>query len=115
MYEIWFYRDETGKSPIEDFLDNLDTKQALKVTWVLNLIEEHNNIPKRYLRKIINSDDIWEIRIQSGNNIIRLMCFIYHGKILVLTNGFYKKRQKTPRNEIKLAEKRKAEWLRRNT
>lgn len=45
--KILFYRDQKGNSPIEAFLDNLNSKQALKVTWVLNLIEEHNNIPHR--------------------------------------------------------------------
>jgi len=110
VYEIQFYKDENEKSPIEDFLDNLSSKQALKVTWVLNLIEEHENIPKTYFKKMINMDDIWEVRIQSGNNAYRLMCFIFKQNIIVLTNGFHKK---TPKNEILLAERRKADWLRR--
>ncbi|MCF6334952.1 MAG: type II toxin-antitoxin system RelE/ParE family toxin [Spirochaetales bacterium] len=42
------------------------------------------------------------------------MCFKFRKKIIVLTNGFHKKTQKTPKNEILLAEKRKADWLRRN-
>jgi len=41
------------------------------------------------------------------------MCFRFKNKFIVLTNGFQKKSQKTPRNEILLAEKRKADWLRR--
>ena len=114
MFEIKFYKDENGRSPIEDFLDKLNSKQTLKITWVLNLIEDHENIPKTYLKKLTNTDDIWEIRIQSGNNAYRLMCFKFRRKIIVLTNGFHKKTQKTPKNEILLAEKRKADWLRRN-
>ena len=113
MHEIRFYKDEKGNSPIKDFLEKLDSKQAQKVTWVLNLIEEHENIPKIYFKKMVNTDDIWEVRIQSGNNAYRLMCFRYKNKIIVLTNGFQKKSQKTPQNEILLAEKRKADWLRR--
>ncbi len=34
--------------------------------------------------------------------------------IIVLTNGFAKKTQKTPSKEIELAEKRKQEYLLRN-
>ena len=115
MVQIKFYKDQNGKSPIEDFLNDLNSKQALKVTWVLNLIEEHDNIPKSYLKKLKNTNNIWEVRVQSGNNAYRLMCFKYMGNLIILTNGFHKKTQKTPRKEILLAEKRKADWLRRNT
>lgn len=52
-------------------------------------------------------------RIRSGNNDYRIMCFRFKNKIIILTNGFQKKSQKTPHNEIILAEKRKADWLRR--
>jgi len=111
---ILFYKDENGKSPINAFLDTLNSKHALKVTWVLNLIEEHDQIPKTYFKKMVNTDDIWEVRAQSGNDIYRLLCFKSNNRIIVLTNGFQKKTQKTPRNEITLAEKRKKDWLRRN-
>ncbi len=72
-----------------------------------------NIIPKEYLKKLVNTDDIWEVRVQSGNNIFRILCFFDKGNIIVLTNGFTKKTQKTPKNEIKLAEKRKQEYLTR--
>ncbi len=113
MHEIQFYKDKKGNSPIKDFLEKLNSKQAQKVTWVLNLIEEHEYIPKTYFKKMVNIDNIWEVRIQSGNNVYRLMCFRVKNKIIVLTNGFCKKSQKAPQNEILLAEKRKADWLRR--
>jgi len=111
--EIQFYTDDKGNSPIKDFLEKLNSKQAQKVTWVLNLIEEHEIIPNTYLKKMVNTNGIWEVRIQSSNNAYRLMCFRFKNKFIVLTNGFQKKSQKTPQNEILLAEKRKADWLRR--
>lgn len=114
MHEIKFYKDDTKKSPIEDFLNSLSSKDAQKVTWVLSLIEEHDNVPKSYLKKMINTNDIWEVRAQSRGNAYRLMCFKHKNRIIILTNGFIKKTQKTPKNEIKLAEKRKEDWLRRS-
>ena len=113
MNDILFYKDKKGKSRIDDFLNGLKSKQAQKVTWVLNLIEEHDIVPKIYFKKIINSEDIWEVRVQSGNNAYRLMCFRHKNRIIVLTNAFQKKTQKTPKNKIFLAETRKADWLRR--
>lgn len=81
---------------------------------VLSLIEDHDIVPKTYFKKMVNTDEIWEVRTQYGGNIFRIMCFQHKNKIVVLTNGFQKKTQKTPKNEIRLAEKRKADWLRRH-
>ena len=114
MFEISFYKDERDKSPVEELLDSLDSKTAQKVIWVLQLIEEHDRIPKTYLKMLVNTDGIWEVRIQQGNNIFRLLGFMADGRLIVLTNGFQKKTQKTPKKEIELAEKRKSDWLRRN-
>lgn len=114
MREIVFYRDGNGKNLIEEFLDSLPSKDAQKVTWTLRLIEEMEVLPTTYFKKLINTDDIWEIRTRIGKNAYRLLCFSHKDKLIVLTNGFQKKTQKTPRNEIRLAEQRKADWLRRN-
>jgi len=45
MKEIHFYRTVSGSCPIEVFIDSLSGKQAQKVTWVLQLIEELDNPP----------------------------------------------------------------------
>ncbi len=89
-------------------------KQAKKVAWVLRLVRDLNFVPKEYLKKLVNTNDIWEIRVQSGSNIFRILCFFDKGNLIVLTNGFAKKTQKTPVKEIELAEKRKQEYLIRN-
>jgi phage-related protein len=111
MREIHFYKTPSGESPIEEFLDSLTSKQAQKVTWVMQLIEEIEQVPTTYLKKLVNTDDIWEIRAQQGNNIFRLLGFFDGGKLIVLTNGFQKKTQKTPKAEIVLAEERKKDYL----
>lgn len=45
----------------------------------------------------------------------RLLGFFDDGNLVVLTNGFVKKTQKTPTEQIVLAEQRKKEYLRRKT
>jgi len=113
MRQIKFYRTESNRCPVEDFLDSLTGKQAQKVMWVLQLIEDLDHVPGQYFKKLVNTEDIWEVRIQFGGNIFRLLGF-YDGKeFLVLTSGFTKKRQKTPRQEIITAEKRKRDYLNR--
>ena len=108
-----FYRLPNGNSPVEEFLDSLTGKQAQKVLRVLQLIEELDLIPRQYFKKLIDSEGIWEVRIQFGNDIFRLLGFFDGGTLLILTNGFAKKTQKTPPQEIALAFRRKEEYLAR--
>jgi len=113
MRKVDFYINRSGHSPVEDFLDSLSGKQAQKITWVLEIVEEYNIVPKQYLKKLANTDDIWEIRVILASNIFRLLGFFDGNDIVILTNGFVKKSQKTPQKEIKLAEKRKKDYLER--
>lgn len=98
---------------MEEFLDSLSSKQAKKIVWVLKLIEEIDPVPQQYLKKLVSTDDIWEIRIKSGSDQFRLLCFFDQGQMVVLTNGFIKRTQKVPKQEIKLAEQRKKDYLQR--
>lgn len=114
MKQIKFYRTQSGKSPVEEFLDTLKPKHAKKVTWTLRLIEDMDQIPVQYFKKLKNTDDIWEVRARIGSHSFRLLGFITGDEFVVLTNGFKKKSQKTPKQEIELAEQRKADYLARN-
>ena len=111
MKEIVFYKLPSGKSPIEDFLDSLSSKEAQKVVWVLKLIEELEQVSTKYYKQLQNSDGIVEIRAQIGKNHFRLLGFEHKDKLVILTNGFKKKDQKVPKSEIKLAQSRRKEYL----
>lgn len=113
MREIRFYRTEDGKRPVEDFLNSLSGKQAQKVAWVLQLVEELTVVPNTYFKKLVNTNELWEVRVQVGTNIFRLLGFFQGSKLIVLNHAFQKKTQKTPLNEIKIAERRKAEYIKR--
>ncbi len=110
MRIITFYRTPAGRCPVEDFLDELTGKQAQKVTWVLRLIADMAQVPTRYWKKLSNTDDIWEVRVNFGGETFRLLGFYAASDRVVLTNGFQKKSQKTPRTEIHLAERRKRQY-----
>ena len=113
MRTVNFYRLPIGNSPVEEFLDSLTGKQAQKVLWVLQLIEELDGVPRQYFKKLVGREGIWEVRIQFGNDIFRLLGFFDGGTLLILTNGFTKKTQKTPPQEIALAVRRKNDYLAR--
>lgn len=79
----------------------------------LQIVEELRLVPIQYLKKLGGTDDIWEVRVAVGNDTFRLLGFFDKGSLVVLTNGFAKKTQKTPQTEIALAESRKRDWLER--
>nr|WP_319491149.1 type II toxin-antitoxin system RelE/ParE family toxin [uncultured Desulfobacter sp.] len=60
-----------------------------------------------------NTNDIWEVRADVGRDTFRLLGFFDGQELIILTNSFQKKSQKTPKQEIKLAESRKKEYLSR--
>jgi phage-related protein len=109
--KISFYRTASGKCPIEEHLDSLSDIETTKISWVLKLIREIDRIPSKYFKKLVNTEGIWEVRINVGKNTFRLLGFFHGRELIILTNSFQKKTQKTPLNEIRLAEKRKKEYL----
>ena len=113
MIEIQFYRTATGSCPVEDFLDSLNAKQAQKVSWVLKAVQELSQVPKQYFKKLEGTDDLWEVRAEFGGDAFRLLGFWDEGRLVILTNGFAKKTQKTSEREIALAEQRKRDHVNR--
>ncbi len=115
MRNVVYYKTVSGDSPVDDFLRSLTVKQFEKVTWVLKIIREVPFVSRQYFKKLAGTDDIWEVRIDSGNDTFRILGFMDKGNFVVLTNGFPKKTEKTPSNEIRLAEQRKRDYeTRRN-
>ena len=102
--KVIFYETSAGKCPIRDFLEFLPAKVARKVTWVLNLIEDLEVVPSSYFKKLVATQEIWECRITVGSSAYRVFCFFVGDSTVVLTHGFLKKSQKTPRAEIEKAE-----------
>lgn len=111
MKEIKFYKTQSGRIPVKEFLDSLPSKHAQKITWVLELVEKLDQVPVQYFKKLKSTNDIWEVRARLGSNSFRLLGFINDDEFVILTNGFSKKSQKTPKQEIEIAEQRKADYL----
>ena len=60
---ILFYATKSGKCPVKSHLDTLSDSQVTKITWVLKLIRELDQVPSKYFKKLANTDDIWEVRV----------------------------------------------------
>ena len=98
---------------MEEHLDELPDKSVRKITWVLRVVRDLQRVPSNYLKKLVGTEEIWEVRIDIGRNTFRLLGFFDGPGLIVLTNSFGKKTQKIPRAEIRLAEERKADYFSR--
>jgi len=74
------------------------------------LLRNTRIVPKKFLKKLTNTDGLWEVRISAGNGIFRIFCFFDKGNLIILLSGFQKKTQKTLTKEIKKAELLKKEY-----
>ena len=103
-FEVQFYEKENGEIRVEDFLLSLDKKMRAKLTGMIAILQDYGNQLREPYSKHLE-DGIFEIRSKVGSDISRVLYFFcYDGKI-ILTNGFVKKTQKTPRIEITRAKK----------
>ena len=98
------------KDYFEEFLNKQRLKVREKIIWTFLLIEEVQQVPEIYLKHLEGTDGLYEIRIQLASDIFRIFCFFDEGKLVVLANGFQKKTQKTPKQEIVKALKIKEEY-----
>lgn len=108
-FTVIFYRTKDAE-PVQEFLDSLNDKMGAKMLSLLEILEEKGNALRRPHSEHIE-DGIFELRCKAGTDISRVMYFFYYGGKIVLTNGFIKKTQKTPAKEIKLAKKRRAQYI----
>ena len=113
MRRITFYTTASGRCPVQEHLDGLPDKTVQKIAWVLRVARDLKRVPASILKKLANTEGIWEIRVDVGRDTFRLLGFFEGRELIVLTNSFQKKSQKLLQAEIRLAERRKADHLNR--
>lgn len=102
MFDVEYYEKEDGTFPAEEFILSLDSKMQAKMFRELDLLETFGNQLREPHSKPLG-DGIYEIRAKVASDITRVLYFFVVNKKIILTNGFIKKTQKTPDNEIALA------------
>lgn len=109
---VIFYEKEDGTIPIVDFMVTLDSGMKAKVTRALKLLQARGYTLRTPHSKEL-TDGIMELRIAFGGNISRVLYFFIVGNTAVVTNGFIKKSQKTPSEEMQRAKRYRADYQRR--
>lgn len=96
------------KHYFKEFFDSLDGRAQEKVLYVLTLLKTQDRLPIKFIKII--KEGLYELRIEYNSNIYRVFFIFDEDKIVILFNGFQKKTQKTPNDEIKKALKLKEEY-----
>ncbi len=106
-FEIFFYKDTLGKSPIEEFLLKVAKSNPVLVAKTRQGIAKLRNriYHKEPLSKHLEAG-LWELRVSSGTDILRIIYTFSKGRISILLHVFIKKDQKTPARELEIARKR---------
>jgi len=69
--------------------------------------------PKSSLKNYIDTEDIWDVRVEASDKPYRIRGFLDGNKIVVLNHTFIKKTQKTPKRDIEIAENHKRDYMSR--
>ena len=88
------------KNYFEFFILSQPQKVQDKIFKIIEAIEFLERIPSNYLKFIVETNGLYEIRIQLASNIWRIFCFFDGENLVILLNGFQKKTQKTPKDKI---------------
>ena len=111
-YNTIFYETSDGKIPAKEFLLSLDYDMRAKMIRTLEILQKNGPALRKPHSEELE-DGIFELRAKFGSNISRLLYFYDEGKLVLLTNGFVKKSQKTPKKEIELAKAYRADYYAR--
>ena len=108
--KVVFFEKENGSRPAQDFIDSLDLKMKVKVIGLIKGFEEKGSeLREPYSKKLTRT--IFELRIKVGSNIARCLYFSTKKNEAILTNGFMKKSNKPPIQEIVKADLYRTQFL----
>jgi phage-related protein len=103
ILQVVFYRLENNKEPVRDWLKNLSQEEKKQIGTAIKTGQFSYPIGMPLVRKM--SPNLWEVRINLNNKIARVL-FTIENQTMILLHGFIKKSQKTPTQELEIAQKR---------
>ena len=99
---------EAYKNYFWDFISTLDEGAEQKVYYSIDMLKTQQRVPEKFVKHI--REGVYELRAEYEGNIYRIFFCFDEGHVVILFNGFNKKTQKTPENEIRKAINLKDEY-----
>jgi phage-related protein len=113
MREISFYETDFGEKPVEQFLADLEPAARAKVVRSLEMLRTLPVIPAKFWHKL-SDQKLWEVRAEYAGNIYRILSTTAKGNRVILLHAFQKKSQKTPRQDMEIAQQRQKRYFQRH-
>ena len=96
-----FYVTPNGDAPAEEWLEQLPMPLQQKFAALFSRMGDTGKIwNERKFKHLAETDQVFEFKVEAE----RILCFFFVGRRLILTHGFRKGGDKTPKREIERAE-----------
>lgn len=108
ILQVIFFRNPSGREPVREWLKEMDKEDRTAIGEDIKLVQFRWPLGMPLVRKL--EADLWEVRSHLSDGRIARLFFTVRRTEMVLLHGFIKKSQKTPSNEMALAQGRKNLW-----
>lgn len=108
VLQVSFYKSSSGSEPVREWLKSLERDEKKAIGEDIKTVQFGWPLGMPLVRKL--DGNLWEIRVNLDNKIARIL-FTAKGNQMILLHGFVKKSQKTPKNDLERAKKRRDEVL----
>lgn len=107
MLPIKYYETASGRSPIEEFVADLDRKAQEDFIDALVLLERGESLGPPISKPLSSiQKGLHELRIRDRNGIVRIIYYVKKRDAIYVLHAFCKKTQKLPAREKKVILKR---------
>ncbi len=111
-WRIVYYRESSGRSPIEGFIDKLAQDEQVDVAVGMDMLRSHGlSLARPWVAPL--GKGLWELRLRSRRQL-RILYFLHTGRTFVFLHAFVKKTREVPQSEIQIATRRMNKYLRRS-
>lgn len=113
QWTVTFYELESGRSPVQDFIRQLQPPERVRVLRKLEMLQLAGLELSMPHVLPLQGSEIWELRV-TGRVQHRVFYVAIQERSFLLLHAFTKKTQRTPRREIDIAEDRLREFRERH-
>lgn len=108
LIPVYFFKEDSGKEPVKEWLRGFPVHERKIIGRDIRIVQIDWPIGPPLIKSL--GLGLWEVRSRLDNRIVRVI-FIFHKGAMILLHGFVKKSQKTPTNDLSLAQKRAKKFL----
>jgi phage-related protein len=114
--QVEFFKKDDGTKPVGDWLHAvraIDKDRAQSIAIGIRYFEEYPGavVPTKIFEKV--TDNIWEIKVHHGKEQFRLLSFPDGNSVIIAVHGLAKKTRALVDQDLRLAERRRTEYLAR--